>query len=313
MAFAYDFADGIKCFLISICSRFAAVCQKFFLLLLLGVEHIEVNQSFVHADGILPVVGRRCILAGILDAYFITFQHFFEQIVEAYRTHCLTHEIGSLHTFFHLIGNHITPVASGESHYESKVALFHTAQIDRKVFLHFQGDIILIVFGRFAIGGGIYAEHGEVTAVAGPHPVVCVGSKLSDGRRGSTHHADILVDGLYKKIVTVCSVERFQLQGREGSDFYVLLLGKAFGHFAKVRRGEVVQAFRVLVLSQLFFYIRSDIQNFVDKSNGQPLARQFLLAGHRPESVCQVVVLHRTVLLDISVSAMVIGQHQSFC
>ena len=37
MAFAYDFADGIKCFLISICSRFAAVCQKFFLLLLLGV------------------------------------------------------------------------------------------------------------------------------------------------------------------------------------------------------------------------------------------------------------------------------------
>ena len=152
MAFAYDFADGIKCFLISICSRFAAVCQKFFLLLLLGVEHIEVNQSFVHADGILPVVGRRCILAGILDAYFITFQHFFEQIVEAYRTHCLTHEIGSLHTFFHLIGNHITPVASGESHYESKVALFHTAQIDRKVFLHFQGDIILIVFGRFAIG-----------------------------------------------------------------------------------------------------------------------------------------------------------------
>ena len=180
------------------------------------------------------------------------------------------------------------------------------------MFLHFQRNISLIVFGRFTIGSSIYAEHGKVTAVTGPHPVVGVGSKLTDGRGGSSHHTDIFVDGLYKKIVTVCSIERLQLQGGERSDFYIFLFGKAFGYFAEIRRREIVQSFRVLVFCQLFFDVRSNIQNLVDKSDGQTVARQFLLAGHCPESVCQVVVLHRTVLLDVSVTAVVVGQYQSF-
>ena len=38
----------------------------------------------------------------------------------------------------------------------------------------------------------INAEHGEIATVTGPHPVIGVSSELSDGRRRSAYHADIL-------------------------------------------------------------------------------------------------------------------------
>ena len=49
----------------------------------------------------------------------------------------VAHEVGGLHTLFHLVGNHVAPVASGESHDEGKVALAIAVKADGEMFLHF--------------------------------------------------------------------------------------------------------------------------------------------------------------------------------
>ena len=95
-----------------------------------------------------------------------------------------------------------------------------------------------------------------------------------------------------------------------GLDF--LFLGEAGGHFLQVGRREVVQAFGVLVFLELFLHVVGHVQNPVDVGDGQAFAREFLVAGHGPETVGQVIVFHRAVLLDIAVAAMVVGQHQPF-
>ena len=52
------------------------------------------------------------------------------------------------------------------------------------------------------------SEHGEIATVTGPHPVIGVSSELSDGRRRSAYHTDVFIDGLYKQVIAVGSVER---------------------------------------------------------------------------------------------------------
>src|SRR5699024_9934901 len=120
----------------------------------------------------------------------------------------LTHEVGSLHTFFHFVRNHVSPVASRESHYESEVSLFDSSQVDGQMFFHLQRYIAFVIVSRFTVGCCINAEHGEIATVTGPHPVIGVSYELSDGRRRSAYHTDIFIDGLYKQVIAVGSVER---------------------------------------------------------------------------------------------------------
>ena len=119
-----------------------------FLLPFFAVEYFQAYQSFVHTDGIFPVVGRRCILAGIVDAYGIVLQHLLHQSFLAYVTHVVAHEVGGLHAFLYFVGNHVAPVASGEAHDEGKVALAIAVEADGEVFLHFQGDVVFACCGR---------------------------------------------------------------------------------------------------------------------------------------------------------------------
>ena len=238
--------------------------------------------------------------------------HFLVQRSQSHATNRVTHEVGSLHTFFHFVADHVAPVASGETHHESEVTFLDTFQIDGDVFLDFQRNIVCAVFGRFSILVGIDAEDGEVTAMTRPHPVVGVGTELTDGRGRCAHHSDILVDGLDKQVIFVCAVERFQFQYGElvGVDF--LLLGKAVSHLAEVGRRQIVQSFRIFIFLQLFHHVVRHIEDTVDVSNGQSLAGKFLFTGHGPEAVGQIVMLHRTVLLDVAISAMVVGQYETF-
>ena len=57
MAFAHDFPDSVEGFLIGVCTHFTSISQKFFLLFLFSIKYFQVNQPFVHTDGIFPVVG----------------------------------------------------------------------------------------------------------------------------------------------------------------------------------------------------------------------------------------------------------------
>ena len=102
------------------------------------------------------------------------FLHLFHQCFLA-NTMCtrMAHEISGLHAFFHFVGNHIAPVASGKSHDESEVTFFVSGKADGKMFLYFQGNVILGVFHRISVLVGIYAEQREsLPCMSVPHPVI---------------------------------------------------------------------------------------------------------------------------------------------
>ena len=45
-------------------------------------------------------------------------------------THVVAHEVGGLHTFFHFVGNHVAPVASGKPHDKREVAFTIAGEAD---------------------------------------------------------------------------------------------------------------------------------------------------------------------------------------
>ena len=55
--FAHDFPDSIEGFLVGVSTRLTSVSQKLFLLFLFRIKYFQLNQSFVHTDSILPVIG----------------------------------------------------------------------------------------------------------------------------------------------------------------------------------------------------------------------------------------------------------------
>ena len=145
-----------------------------------------------------------------------------------------------------------------------------------------------------------------------PHPVIRIGSELSDRRRRSTHHTNILIHRLDKQVILVGSVERLQFEDGKIVCLDIFFLGKTLGNRRQVRRRKVIQSFRIIILFQLFLHIVRHIENTVDKRNGQSLTRKFFRTAHRPETIGQIIVFHRTVLLDILIPTVMIGQHQSF-
>ena len=54
------------------------------------------------------------------------------------------------------------------------------------------------------------------------------------------------------------------------------------------------------------------ILHILKECNRKPLAREFLATVHSPVSVLEVVMLHGAELLDVAVSAVVVGQQETF-
>ena len=71
-------------------------------------------------------------------------------------------------------------------------------------------------------------------------------------------------------------------------------------------------AVRVVVGFQLFVYVVCHVQYPVDVGDGESFAGKLLFAGHSPETVGQVVVFHRAMLLYGAIAAVVVGQYQAF-
>ena len=167
-----------------------------------------------------------------MDSYGRIFQHLLHQNFLTGPTYMLTHKVGSLHTLFHFVRNHISPVASRESHNKGEVTFLYSGNADFQMFFDLQRNIVSRICGRFAVFISIDAEEGKISGMAGPHPVVCVGSEFTDRRGRSTYHADIAVYGLYKHIIFISSVKSFKFKFGCRSDFYIFIFGEAFCYFA---------------------------------------------------------------------------------
>ena len=224
----------------------------------------------------------------------------------------MAHEISGLHAFFHFVGNHIAPVASGKSHDESEVTFFVSGKADGKMFLYFQGNVILGVFHRISVLVGIYAEQREVTCMSRPHPVIGIRTEFTDRRGRCTHHTDVTVSGFNKQVVAVTTIESFQFKLASRCQGNALFGREALGYFLQVFGWQIVCTVWVRIYLQLFVDVVCYIQDFINVSNGKSFTGKLFFAVHCPESICQIVMLHCTVLLDRTIATMMVSQYQSF-
>ena len=284
---------------------------KAFLLFGLGAQHVVVYNGLVHADGVFPVVAASCKLVGILDADLVTLSHELFQHVQVDRAHVDHGLVLSRHHLLHLALCKIPLCASGKSHDHGIVPFVQSLNGDGEEFGCLQGHIVCTVFGRLPILVGIDAEHGKVTRVARPHPVVGFPSELAHARRRRSYHAHIAIYLIIDQVIFISGIERQSL--RHDARFPIeVTFGQLFlGQLAQERAGH---GFGFGSLSRLDLGVDQvgDVYNAVYEAEFQSRCGQFLFPAHGPEAVGQVVMLHAGVLLDGGVSAMMVGEDQTF-
>ena len=91
-------------------------------------QYLVVDNGFIHADRVFPIVAGTCIFAGVLDTYFVTGSHFFLQYILTHTTYADTGFVGGMHPLFHFTLSQIAVGASGESHNHGIVTLVNTFQ-----------------------------------------------------------------------------------------------------------------------------------------------------------------------------------------
>ena len=138
---------------------------------------------------------------------------------------------------------------------------------DFQMLLDTQRHIDRRIAGRLSVGLGVDAEEREIARMAGPHPIVRIRSELTDGRRRRTDHADIGINLLDKKVITVSAVKSFQLQPVAFGEYHALPVGKALGYFGQVFGRQVIDSLRVGIIFQLFLYEVGHVQNLVDEGD----------------------------------------------
>ena len=241
-----------------------------------------------------------------MNTYGRIFQHLLHEYFLTGSTYMLAHKVGRLHPLFHFVGNHISPVTSRKSHHKGEISFLNSGNADFQVFLYLQRNVIFWIFGWFSVLVRINTEKGKVACVTRPHPVVGICTEFADGRRRSAYHTNITVHRFDEHIIFVSSVKSLELQFCCRSYFYVLCFGETFCHGAQITWWQVVDTFRVRIFFQLLVDVIGHIQNPVDKCNGQSRSRKFRVTVHSPETICQVVMFYITVLLDSSVTTVVI-------
>ena len=200
---------------------------------------------------------------------------------------------------------HIAACGAGIAEDEGAVALVDALKADLEVLQGAVGSIVLAEVGGFAVFG-VDAEHGEVAGVAGPHPVVGVAAELADIAWRGAHKTHVGKDLIDIHEILVAIIERLDdglvvsaLDSLGGDCRDILghdLLAVGFG-------GLVVDPFEDL---------SGDILHAHEACDGEPRARDFLVASHGPEAIGQVVVLDGTVAHDVAVAAVVVGEEQPF-
>ena len=173
-----------------------------------------------------------------------------------------------------------------------------------------QGHVILRIGRGFTILVGINPEDGEVARMARPHPIVGIGPELADRRGRRPDQTDIRIDLLGEHIILVPIIKGLDLDCHSGMFLELTFAtGPFHGQLIQVGRGGKQRL--VLLLFERLHHVIGHVLYLLNESDSQSRIGQLLLTAHGPEAIRQVVVLHRAMPLDIAITAMVIGQHQT--
>ena len=115
---------------------FGKLSETFFLRFFCS-QYIIVDDGFVHADRVLPVVGGACVFVGVLDTCFVAGVHYFFQHVETGCTYPYARFVGWVHSFFYFRYGKVTAGTSREPHNHGIVSFFQPFERDGKMFFGF--------------------------------------------------------------------------------------------------------------------------------------------------------------------------------
>ena len=168
------------------------------------------------------------------------------------------------------------------------------------------GNVGFRIICRHIVGGGVDAEDGEITGVAGPHPVVRFTAEFADGGRRGTHQAHVPVLPEDEEEVLVAIVQGFNA-GLEA----VSIFGGLFQQLLGILGYEgLALLFGHLGLVSLEHHFRHVFHAF-QEADGEAGIGELIGPGLGPETVFEVVVLHGGMALDEAVTAVVVGKEKT--
>ncbi len=174
----------------------------------------------------------------------------------------LTHKVGSLHTLFHFIGNHISPVTSRESHNKGEVTFLYSGNADFQMFFDLQRNIVSRICGRFAVFISIDAEEeksrygGAIQlSVSAPNLPIEEGEHLPCEYRCIRSLQTYNIYFLRKNF-------KFKFGCR--GDFYIFIFSEAFCHFAQVTWRQIISTIRIFI-----FFSTDRLRNWLHQGYGR--------------------------------------------
>ena len=163
-------------------------CAKTGFVLALQVDDAYRVDTFVHAEGVLPVVGRAGILAVVLDSYSLVGTHVLLHHFLLHATNLCTWSILGIAHGLDAIAGEVALCCARIAHGHGVVAILIALQRNLCPTLGFVRHVVLAVGCRtIGLRIGINAEYREVASLAGPHPVVCITAKLTHRLRHGEH------------------------------------------------------------------------------------------------------------------------------
>ena len=168
------------------------------------------------------------------------------------------------------------------------------------------GDVFRTVLRPLAILACVHTEHGEVSGVARPHPVVRVTTVFAYAAGRRTHQANVVELVVHKEVELVAVVERLHVGVVFGA--FGRLGNQLFGLF---RHGGSALRFRHVVFEHLV-HVLGDVFYSDQEIDKEARVRKFFRTRHSPKAIRQVVVFQSGMLLNRIVATVVVGQNQAF-
>ena len=166
--------------------------------------------------------------------------------------------------------------------------------------------IVFRILGRSAsLGVSIDTEHAEVARLTGPHPVVCLTTKLTHRLRYGEYQTDVVVVAIGGLVVFVAFVERFYLYTQRGVLFLDCLLPgilQTVDNPSLLVEGDALQFLHHLVGHVFLLHHKADKETLV---------RQLFLKTLGIESIQQIVMLYGRVTTNSIKAAVVVGEYKT--
>ena len=233
----------------------------------------DTVDTFIHTDGVLPVVRAVGILRVVFDTHSLVGSHVADHDILLHLAGLVARLIHSIAALLDAVARQIAACAAGIADGHRERARHVALQRYWCPFLRFHRYIVLgVVCWTARLGVYIDTEHAEVAGLARPHPVVCLTAKLTHRFGQGEHQANVLIVAIGGQEILVTLVEGLKLhaEGRVlGLDFLEHHVLDGIDELAALVLCYPVDAERV--------HIGGDIFLLYHETHEELLVRQFLL------------------------------------